>query len=269
LKQKNNNMKSYYKGSKALLAFIAFAITFGCHPRIKSNEASSISQKDSLSFHFFKETPKDSIEAMNKEFFRLRNNYNRDILADSPNVVKDSNQVISYLSSSANPNPKYLIAVLGLDQNKKLTIDGWPSDATGTTCLSLPDSIKNRHRALKTMLDNLKSKPPYFFNLDDFPLLIKMETKGFHRLHNTLHPKVFLFYACVQNGFKNGDDPTRKHYRHFSVGILASEHNSNAVNSHHSKKFTEKDAVDGEETWPEENFVWYTDSSKDFILQSQ
>jgi len=112
------------------------------------------------------------------------------------------------------------------------------------------------------------SKPP--IGLDAFPFAIKMEKCNLLRLLRETTCKCFLFYPCIENGWKDANIPPAANKNiHFTIAVLGSEPDDcYTVNKGHTSEY-KRGSIDGEETWPEENFVWYTESAKDFILTSQ
>jgi hypothetical protein len=209
------------------------------------------------------------IRAISDAFKKLKNNGPKLPAPDS--FIIDASTVDTIL---ANPKDSFVLAVIGIEHDS-LHVDIVASNELGTALSpNIPtdslDKLKGRHKAFKTKVHkNDHDKSPW--KLDDFPLVIKMDKSGLHRIKDSTSCKYYIFYPSIEEGWNTGhDDPQKKHYKHFTLSVLGSNPTNNQINPvHYQEKPSPNNIliinnvkslynIGGEETWPEQNFTWYS-----------
>jgi hypothetical protein len=188
--------------------------------------------------HFVKRTSYEIITGLHDDF---KNRVNHPDIYRPPmepvEVIRISSGVIN---AKLDKSDRYLLAILNLTPGPKYKLNiHFESDD-----LNIPKPPNIQHQPL---------------GLRDFPYLIKMEKSHLLRLFGETQAKCYLFYPCIESDWPDGGNPNADRKVHFTVAVLGSDQQDcHKVHPGHLGKSLLQ-AIDGEETWPYDNFSWYGD----------
>lgn len=187
--------------------------------------------------------------------FQKQRDASNDLNADNYLIVPAAtiNQILD------DKTAMLLLAVLSLNGNK-LNIHFLASDKTGQSVTPKPPgnygSIKKEHTQLKEKIKNDNKSP---LNLSDFPLVIKMGKDDFIRLRQATKCQSYIIFPMIETGWGN-PDPKANQDIHLTLGIVASEQNSDEINEQH------KSGLPTGESWPEDTFTWFSNPAGGIII---
>lgn len=239
-------MKLHYVLLKVLLSVFIFIFSYSCQSQVYKHKS-----KTKRSSQLVVPEPVDPsvIKTLNYSF--------RNYLASHPDLTFHPNY--DYIKVPANTinrildnhESSFVFAVMGVDYaatKKELQIDFVGSNTDGTRVsdqtVFKPDAeTHNRHNGLKDKHNRSNRLP--LIGLNDFPVVIKMDTASLWRIRRAPHDRFYYFYPGIDASWKDGANDDNS--VHFTVSVLGTTLTKN--------RFA---AVAGEETWPRSSFVWYS-----------
>jgi hypothetical protein len=208
-------------------------------------------QSKNISSEKHNRAPYRRVMEMNGKFVELVKNHPTFI---APKILKEPAKKLNPILDDASS--KYLLALITVTGNH-LNITFQNSDANGNPKPSSNSSRQGREHKHTTSANQFT--PP--IGLKAFPSIIRMDKDSLKRLGSETTCMYYLFYPSIEDGWTkkgNLDSHDPIYYTHFTIAVLGSASNSDQVNAGHTDKaYKTNKSIDGEETWPYDNFTWY------------